>query len=364
MADWRKIRRGAAITGIAAGGVVVSQLALIGARILKEAWSYPPAIDTGRDPRLSAPPFPVRSSMVPAHDGTLLHVQTSGDIGAADEVIVLIHGWTCNASFWNPQVRHLGPDRAIVAYDQRGHGLSELGHQPIHVDLLGQDLEAVLEAVVPEGKRALLVGHSMGGMTIMNWSAQYWESSSYRVEAVVLVSCAARRVVQRQELVPRDLPKFTVPFVPLVARLFTSLPVPLPSNDFTGKLTHYIALAPYATRAHIEFCDELISACPTVARAKWGAAMYHLNVLDELVDIQVPAVVVVGTQDRLTPVRHSDEFASVLEQCGKLWHYVRFDQTGHMVPFERATEFNRLLDDVLARTATARSGRIPALDAT
>jgi pimeloyl-ACP methyl ester carboxylesterase len=61
--------------------------------------------------------------------------------------------------------------------------------------MLGQDLDAVLEATVPAGRRAILVGHSMGGMTIMSWADQYREKVGTRVSAVVLVTTAANAVM-------------------------------------------------------------------------------------------------------------------------------------------------------------------------
>ncbi|MFC0316627.1 alpha/beta fold hydrolase [Gordonia phosphorivorans] len=341
--------RGLAWAGGTAAALLAADLALVVGGIAKAAWEFPDPIDDGPDPRLTNPHGVTRSSAVPTSDGTLLHVETSLDLEdhPSDEVVVLVHGWTCSTRFWNAQVNHLAGDRPIIAYDHRGHGLSELGTTPPSIELLGQDLQTVLEATLPEGKRAVLVGHSMGGMTIVSWAKQFSSGMGDRVAAVVLASTTPRHVVQEQRLTADSLPWFAEMVKPLVARAFVSSPMPLPNNALTSKLAHYISLGPKARQAHVDFSDDLIARGSPVARAAWGSAMYHLDIIGGLEAISVPTIVVVGTEDRLTPPLHAEFMAQVLEDNGVLLEYVTYDGAGHMVPIERADEFNRLLDDLL-----------------
>ena len=250
-------------------------------------------------------------------------------------------------------MNHLAPGRAIVAYDQRGHGLSELGRTRHSTDLLGQDLQAVLEETVPEGKRAVLVGHSMGGMTIMSWAAQFGAGMEEKVSAIVLTSTAAFGVVQRQLLIPEDLPTFVRPVEPIVERAFVSTPVPLPANSVSARLSHYIALGPVVRQAHVDFTDAQVASCSPSARAAWGAAMYQLDVRAGLAKITVPTAVVVGTADRLTAPAHAHEMAQTLEANGVLHSLTEYPGAGHMVPIERSVQYNRLLDQVLADVSEA-----------
>lgn len=352
------VRRGARRVGAGAAGaagLVAGDMAVVVGGIARSAASFPAAIDDGPDPLLVNPQHLTRSSVVPTHDGALLHVETSLNLEdhPSDVVMVLIHGWTCSTRFWNPQINHLGDkgdgaDVPIIAFDHRGHGLSEMGKTKVSVATLGQDLETVLAATLPAGKRAILVGHSMGGMTIMSWAAQFGSAMDQRVAAIVLTSTAARDVVQNQRLTPENLPGFTRPVKPIVARAFVSTPMPLPSNSLTSKLTHYIALGPQARAAHVDFTDQLISRGSPKSRAAWGSAMYKLNVVAGLEALNVPTAVVVGTKDLLTPPPHADFMADVLDRNGVLLEYVVYDGAGHMVPIERSPAFNQLLDDVLA----------------
>lgn len=336
--------------GAVGAGLVAADMGLAVGGILRAATTFPVPIDDGPDPALTDPRHLMRSGVVSTPDGTLLHVETSLDLEdhPADEVLVLVHGWTCSTRFWNAQVNHIGTSRPVIAFDHRGHGLSEMGNKKLGIETLGQDLQAVLAATLPPGKRAVLVGHSMGGMTIMSWAGQFGETMHERVAAVVLASTAARGVVEHQRLTPDSVRTLTRPVNPLVGRTFLSTPVPLPSNRLTSRFTHYLALGPKARAAHVDFSDELISRTSPVSRAAWGAAMYGLNVIAGLEAISVPTAVVVGSEDRLTPPLHADFLAKALDRNGVLLTYDTYPEAGHMVPIERSLEFNQLLDDVLA----------------
>ncbi|EGD54392.1 alpha/beta fold hydrolase [Gordonia neofelifaecis] len=350
---WAKVRRWGLIGAAGIAGATAAQLAIPTGAMLREVFKYPEPVQDGPDPLVAAPTHPMRSSVVGTRDGTLLHVVASGDVDDSDEILVLIHGWTCNTGFWNPQFNHFGGTRPMVAYDQRGHGLSELGSTKPSVEMLGQDLQAVLEAMIPEGKRAVLVGHSMGGMTIMSWAKQFGAGMEDRVSAIVLCSTAARGVVQRQHLIPDDVPALARPGKRMLERLFTSSRLPLPSNALTAKFSHYITVGPVARQAHVDFTDEMVSACSPKARGAWGSAMYTLDVLAGLDKVTVPTAVVVGDADLLTPVEHAQEMAKALSSRGFLHSYTVYEGAGHMVPFERAVPLNALLDDLLSDVSAA-----------
>lgn len=348
MADGKNWRR-AGYVGAGAAGLLAGNLALVTGGIVRAAGRFPAPVDDGPDPLLIDPPQLMRSTVAPTADGTLLHVETSLDLDehASETVLVLVHGWTCSTRFWNPQVNQLAERWPVIAYDHRGHGLSEMGQQKVSAAMLGQDLEAVLASTLPAGKRAVLVGHSMGGMAIMSWAAQFGAEMADRVAAVVLTSTTARDVVQQQLLTPPTLPRYTEVVKPLVARAFVATPVPLPSNELTSRLTHYMALGRHARAAHVDFTDELISRGSPRSRAAWGAAMYKLDVVAGLRALSVPTSVVVGSDDLLTPPLHADFMAQVLEHNGVLRDYITYGGAGHMVPIERAEPYNVLLDEVL-----------------
>ncbi|MGV9860083.1 alpha/beta fold hydrolase [Gordonia sp. NPDC003425] len=340
--------------GVAAGVAAVAVgMGTNAAGMVRDALRGEPAVDDGPDALLADPVAPCARPAVSTSDGTRLNVEVYGpDPTAADtgDVIVAVHGWACNTHYWNPQINHLADSHTFVAYDQRGHGASELGRRRPSVAMLGQDLDAVLAAVVPPGRRAVLIGHSMGGMTVLSWAAQYPEKVSTMVSQVVLASTAAKAVVQNHLLIPVDLPRYSRPFAPAVSRVFTSAPVPLPHNHYSPLLAHYIALGTHARASHVAFVDDMISACPARARGRWGAAMGRLDVTAGLDALTVPVTLVVGTEDRLTPRTHADQMADVLARSGHLRELVVLDGVGHMSTIEADQRVNALLDDLLTAT--------------
>ncbi|AZG46115.1 alpha/beta fold hydrolase [Gordonia insulae] len=353
-------RRSVAIaTGavVAAGvGAVAVGVGTIFAGLLRDAFRAEQAVDDGPDELLSAPSAEPQRIAVTTVDGARLNVERYGPDADPDaDIVVMVHGWTCNVAYWYPQINHLAETRPVVAYDQRGHGRSDLGRARPTIAMLGQDLDAVLAEVVPEGRRAVLVGHSMGGMTIMSWAAQNPEKVGTLVSGVALTSTAAKAVLQNHLLIPVDLPRYTKPFEATVGKLFTSTPMPIPHTPYGARLSHYIALGPNARRSHVEFVDEMIATCPPRSRAGWGSAMGKLDVTAGLDALTVPTTVIVGTDDRLTPPVHAEQMAEVLQRNGNLRELLVLDGVGHMSSIEAGVRFNEILDEILADTARTSS---------
>jgi pimeloyl-ACP methyl ester carboxylesterase len=80
--------------------------------------------------------------------------------------LVFVHGWTCNRTHWSRQVAAFSDQYRVIAIDLSGHGESGLGRTDYSMPSFARDVEAVLDK---EGvTRAVLVGHSMGGMVILH----------------------------------------------------------------------------------------------------------------------------------------------------------------------------------------------------
>ena len=81
---------------------------------------------------------------------------------------MLAHGFSDNGRCWASLLPVLARDFDVVAYDARGHGLSDAPDSAYSADELADDLLAFVDALGLE--RPVLVGHSMGGNTI-GWAA-------------------------------------------------------------------------------------------------------------------------------------------------------------------------------------------------
>ena len=148
---------------------------------------------------------PSRTVPVHAPDGTRLHTQVFGPEDGYP--LVLAHGITCAIRVWAYQIAELATDYRVIAFDARGHGRSGLprrgGYSLTH---LASDLDAVLEATLAPGERAVIAGHSMGGMAIAAWSDQYRHKVEARADAVALINTTTGDLLREVRLLPVPAP--------------------------------------------------------------------------------------------------------------------------------------------------------------
>lgn len=85
--------------------------------------------------------------------------------GAGEPTLIFVHGWACDRSHWDAQVEALSPRYKVVAIDLAGHGRSGKNRKAWTIPAFGADIAAVMDR--EEIRRAVLIGHSMGGSAII-----------------------------------------------------------------------------------------------------------------------------------------------------------------------------------------------------
>jgi len=138
-----------------------------------------------------------RSYVVTTPDGVPLAVREAGPEDA-EVTMVFAHGFCLRMGAFHFQrtrlPQRLGPRVRMVFYDQRGHGRSGEGAPETYtLAQLGEDLESVLKVIAPRGV-IVLVGHSMGGMTVLSHAGQFPEQYGRRIVGAALISSAAEGV--------------------------------------------------------------------------------------------------------------------------------------------------------------------------
>jgi pimeloyl-ACP methyl ester carboxylesterase len=295
-------------------------------------------------------PIEVRSA-----DGTRLHAESFGEDDAP--TLVLSHGWTENLSYWTYQIRAL-TERGlrVVAYDLRGHGESDpAASDDYAIARFGEDLEAVLAACVPDGRRAMVVGHSLGAMAIAAWAEHH--DVEQRAGAAALINTGVGDLIAEQLLVP--VPAVAQALNQTVAvRGFLGSRAPLPrfSTPLTAAAIRYVAFGPAATPAQVAFYERMLIGSPPDARADIGIALSAVELYDALPRLTVPTIVIAGANDRLTPPSHARRIAEMLPRLEGL---TVLPDTGHMAPLERHREVTELLAQ-LAATIGHDAGVVPA----
>ena len=270
-----------------------------------------------------APPVPVRELTVESADGARLHVEVHGPEGAP--AVVLAHGWTCSTAFWAAQIRALAVDHRVVAYDQRGHGRSPAA-AVCSTDGLADDLEAVLKATLAPGEKVVIAGHSMGGMTVMAAAAR--PAFREHAAAVLLCSTGASRLVAESTVLPLRAGRLRTW---LTGRLLGSRAPLGPVTAAARAILKYATMGPRSAPEMVEACARIVHACPRTVRHAWSRVLSLLDLGHGIRELTVPAAVVVGTADRLTPPVHARSLAEALPNCVGV---TELPGLGHMTPIE------------------------------
>jgi pimeloyl-ACP methyl ester carboxylesterase len=275
-------------------------------------WAAAPDPTNGRP--LELPPG--EELTIPTADGAELGATRSGPAGG--RLVVASHGWTEDRRIWGPLARRLVADgHQVLAYDQRGHGTSTIGADGLTIDALADDLESVLEYV--DARDAVIIGHSMGGMTAQAFAIRHKDVLAERVAALVLAATAADGLTPTKAGL--SLASHVVG-TDTLSRLFGSrLAGPFLTRSSVGRT---------AALSHLTATAEMFAATAPEVRRGFLDAMGPLNLCDGLPGIHIPVIIVSGTRDTLTPPRLSRTMhrlipGSRLEVLPGLGHQLTFE---------------------------------------
>ncbi|MFC9891782.1 alpha/beta fold hydrolase [Streptomyces pilosus] len=296
-----------------------------------------------------APPAPARELTAVSADGTRLHVEVHGPERAP--AVVLAHGWTCSTAFWAAQIRELSADHRVIAYDQRGHGRTPAS-PACTTDALADDLEAVLTTTLVPGERAVIAGHSMGGMTVM--AAAGRPAFAAHTAAVLLCSTGSSRLVDESTVLP--LPPGRVRT--WLTRHVLGSRAPLgPVTPLARRILKYATMGPGSAPDMVDACAHIVHACPRAVRHAWSHVLGTLDLDHGARELRVPTEVVVGAADRLTPPVHARTLAAALPQCLGV---TELPGVGHMTPVEAPGQVTARIRSLVAAHVSARQHVTPA----
>jgi pimeloyl-ACP methyl ester carboxylesterase len=320
------MRRRSAVLGgaLAAGGVALAGVA--GAARVRNYL----AREHGRHDPAATDDFSSLSDLthhtVAGYDDAELHVIERGPRDARP--LLFVHGVTLSAEVWRYQLRDLAGPFRVLSLDQRGHGKSLVGRDRYGMAQLGRDLAAVLEAL--DLRDAVLVGHSMGGMAVQTFCVQHPDVVSERVGGIVLTNTTARPVPMGRQIRP---------VAGRALKPGTSAPRRV-SADASYLGTRY-TLGRDALPSHVRYTYELSAATPPEAAIGSVLGFVDMDLRRALREVDVPALVIGGTRDRLLPPRHSQAMAANLPNAT----LVLLPDCGHMAMLERHSELDRLITE-------------------
>ena len=293
--------------------------------------------DPALDPLYDLPPDVIHHD-IEAADGGSIHVLERG----AGRPLLLIHGITLQARVWAPQL-HLMADRyRVLAMDVRGHGRSVAGRDGFGRRIAARDVATVLDHF--DLHDAVIVGHSMGGMILMEFAGDFPDELARRVAGLVFMDTAAYQIA----------PKPVLPLAKALGRRVTSrlesgrsVPQRQMGED---DLSWVVTRLAFGSRPPARAVDE-VRRCgaevPQSTALPSGIDLLDHDARKALAATSTPSLVLVGARDLLTPVYAARRIANFLPMA----RFEVLPGAGHQLMQERPFEVADLLDDFVAGLA-------------
>ena len=306
---------------------------------------------------------------VTASDGVRLHAEVdevspgstdgggSARDGATSPTLVFVHGYALNLDCWHFQRLHFRGRHRMVFFDQRSHGRSERSSKErATIDQLGHDLKCVLDQLATEGP-VVLIGHSMGGMSIMALSEHYPGLFGDRVAGVALISTTAGGLRSHRAISPLLPDRLMSQITPRVMAGLARAPGLVDGARRAGSDIGFLATSKFAfgdevPTSYVEFVDEMLARTPFDVLAEFFPNFDSLDKFAVLEAFdQVSTVIICGDHDLLTSIGHSRKMASRLPRA----RLVECAGAGHMVILERPDEVHAALEQLIGDATSGSS---------
>ncbi len=315
-----------------AGGVLAERVA----RSRAGLGQMPAIAEVQRDERMA-------DQYLDLTDGGRLHYLDSEPDGSRDGTIVLLHGVTLNADIWHHQFA-LSSAHRVISIDLRAHGQSVAGSAGMGIPENAADLVTLLDAL--DLRRSVLIGHSMGGMTIGRFIADHEATWRKRVAGIGFVSSAGRQ--------PKHVPRPVVnPLLAPLRALTDRIPAladrigDVPANDL-GEAMVRASFGSTPRPEDLRLTIDAFEAMEVDAFLEIVPSILEHNVLDALVACPLPASIIVGSRDNLTPPRESRALERALPNAT----LEIVPGGGHQLMLERPDEVTAMIAELAARSVS------------
>lgn len=301
-----------------------------------------------------------RSWETVSFDGATLFAEEWGPPRSGRGVIFL-HGYCLDRTIWHHQMLISDKERRRIFVDARHHGRSKGGAAEPNIPVLADDLHRVLEG--SRLKAAVLVGHSMGGMTALEFCRRHPEMLNSKVRGLVLANTTytdvAKTLFGAEVIGPLERRTSQ-----LIERLLNAPRagsfMRLRGNDLSELLVRLFGFGPGASETQVGYVRQLLSVFPSPPLVEMLRGLRAFDMDGALGSINVPVLIVAGGDDRLTTVRASEKMHADIAGS----RLVVLPDAGHTSMLERHIEFNSMLmeflDEVLPASRRSRSKTDPA----
>lgn len=320
-----------AITAVFAGGLVLALWSFGGCLVTPKLW-----LRRGADEPKSE--RGTEHTEIRRPDGTVLNVEFYGPVDAPP--VVLTHGWGADGTEWYHLKKALARKYRLIVWDLPGLGRSTApATRDFSLEKMARDLEAVLQLAGP--RPAVLLGHSIGGMTILTFCKLFPEALTSRVSGLVLVHTTYTNplytkvptwlmpAIQKPVLEP--LCYLTIALSPVI-RLMNVLSY---LNGSAHWANHRDVFAGTETRGELEFVTRYVVKASPAVIARGTLGMFGYDATEVLAAVTVPTLVIAAEGDTTTIPEASERIAAGVPGA----RLVTLSPARHMGLIERHDEF-------------------------
>jgi non-heme chloroperoxidase len=251
--------------------------------------------------------------------------------------VVLIHGYPLDGHSWEKQERVLlDAGYRVITYDRRGFGRSSQPTVGYDYDTFARDLNDILEALDLEN--VILVGFSMGTGELGRYIGCY---GSDRIAKLAFLAPLEPFLLQTDDN-PAGLPQ----------SVFDDITAAATDDRYAYFTQFYKDFYNLDENLGTRVSEEAVRNSWNVATGmSWYAssaavATWHEDFRADIAKIDVPALIVQGTADRILPINASGRpFAKAVPQA----EFVEIDGAPHGLVWTHADEVNKVLLDFLSR---------------
>jgi pimeloyl-ACP methyl ester carboxylesterase len=246
--------------------------------------------------------------------------------GGGRPALVLIHGWSCNSTYWAAQVATLSERFRVITLDLGGHGQASTGRASWTMDSFGRDVSAVVDAAGLE--QVVLVGHSMGGNVAVAAALHLGK----QVQGMIWVDTYKRLGAPRS---PEEIQQVLAPF----------------RADFQKTTEAYVrGMFPAGADKTLvrRVAKDMAASPPSIAVAALEASLIFGRTITQTLE---------GVEARIIAINADEPPTDVPSMRRHGVEVVTMRGVGHFPMMEAAERFNSLLDEIVSeRLSTSHSG--------